>query len=190
MKSALLTIPMRYIAFLRAINAGGHMVKMDRLRVLFEALKLRNVETFIASGNVIFETSSVDEEALTSRVEKHLEKSLGYAVATFLRTPEELQAIADRRPFSDAELDGPRHGLYVGLLRSNPTRASHDKVMALSTPTDDFRVAGRELYWLIRTLSSESKVSGAYFEKALGGPVTLRNINTIRRLVAKYPPAR
>ena len=46
----------RLVAFLRAINVGGHNVKMDRLRELFEALGLSNVETFIASGNVIFDS--------------------------------------------------------------------------------------------------------------------------------------
>ena len=48
------TMP-RYITFLRAINVGGHTVKMDRLREIFESLGFANVETFIASGNVVFE---------------------------------------------------------------------------------------------------------------------------------------
>ena len=49
----------RYIAFLRAINVGGHnTVKMDFLRQLFESLGFSNVETFIASGNIVFETTS------------------------------------------------------------------------------------------------------------------------------------
>jgi uncharacterized protein (DUF1697 family) len=58
----------RCVAFLRAINVGGHVVKMDRLRGLFEALKLRNVETMIASGNVLFDAPrSATAEALDSR---------------------------------------------------------------------------------------------------------------------------
>ena len=48
----------RYIAFLKAINVGGHNVKMDQLRKIFESMQFKNVETFIASGNVIFETES------------------------------------------------------------------------------------------------------------------------------------
>jgi len=54
----------RYVAFLRAINVGGHNVKMDALRALFESMKLASVETFIASGNVIFETNRRDPAAL------------------------------------------------------------------------------------------------------------------------------
>ena len=75
----------RHIAFLRAVNVGGHMVKMDRLRALFAELKFRNVETLIASGNVIFEATTADAEALEQRIERHLRTSLGYEVATFLR---------------------------------------------------------------------------------------------------------
>jgi uncharacterized protein (DUF1697 family) len=178
---------MRYIALLRAINVGGHIVKMDRLRALFEALRLQHVETFIASGNVIFETRASDERALAGRIETHLEQSLGYAVATFLRTPGELAAVAAAEPFAPDELEDPRARLHVGLLTSRPSRAAQHKLLALRSETDDLHVDGRELYWLIRTSFKESPLSGGALEKALGMPTTLRNINTIRRLVARYP---
>ena len=171
---------MRYIAFLRAINVGGHTVKMDRLRSLFEELKLKNVETFIASGNVIFDTTSSEEAALTARIERHLEKALGYSVATFLRTPAELDRIREYEPFAREELE--RHTLYVGFLQSRPSRGAQQKLEALRTPIDDLHASGREIYWLARKSFSESKLSGAALEKALGMPTTLRNINTVRRL--------
>jgi uncharacterized protein (DUF1697 family) len=176
---------MRYIAFLRAINVGGHVVRMDRLRSLFEALRFRNVETFIASGNVIFETSSSDEAKLTARIEQHLEKTLGYEVRTFLRTDEELQAMATYQPFGRHLLEGPRHGLYVGMLHAPPERGAERKLAALGTKADHFHIAGRELYWLVTTLLSESKISGATLEKAIGVPATLRNVNTIERLARR-----
>jgi len=75
----------KYVAFLRAINVGGHTVKMDHLRGLFEALSFSNVETFIASGNVIFDTKSKDQQTLERKIEKHLRETLGYAVTTFDR---------------------------------------------------------------------------------------------------------
>ncbi len=53
----------KYVALLRAINVGGHTVKMDHLRRLFEALGFTNVETFIASGNVIFDSTSKSTKA-------------------------------------------------------------------------------------------------------------------------------
>lgn len=59
----------KYIAFLRAINVGGHNVKMDELKKYFESLGFSNVETFIASGNVIFEASAKDAAKLEKKIE-------------------------------------------------------------------------------------------------------------------------
>ncbi len=67
----------RYVAFLRAINVGGHTVKMDYLRMLFEALGFSNVETFIASGNVIFDSKATSAKALEKRIEHCLAEALG-----------------------------------------------------------------------------------------------------------------
>ncbi len=76
----------RCIAFLRAINVGGHTVKMDDLRRLFESLGFTRGETFIASGNVVFETTSKNTTALERKIEKKLRDALGYEVATFIMT--------------------------------------------------------------------------------------------------------
>ena len=58
----------KLFAFLRAINVGGHVVKMDQLRDFFIALRLIDVENFIASGNVIFESKSKNPEALERNI--------------------------------------------------------------------------------------------------------------------------
>ncbi len=73
----------RYFAFLRAINVGGHVVKVDRLRQIFESLGVSSVETFIASGNVIFESTSKSVRILEKRIESGLREALGYEVVTF-----------------------------------------------------------------------------------------------------------
>ena len=96
----------KYVAFLRAINVGGHVVKMDELRELFSGLKFSNVETFIASGNVIFDTKSAPDQKLEQKIEKHLEKALGYEVGTFVRSIEEIQAISVYQPFSSRGSEG------------------------------------------------------------------------------------
>jgi uncharacterized protein (DUF1697 family) len=177
----------RYIAFLRAINVGGHTVKMDKLRALFAELKFANVETFIASGNVIFEAESTKPEALEKQIEDHLQKALGYAVATFIRTPAELAAVASYQPFPPAELDAAGSSLYVAFLPKPPTDEAQRKLLALSNGIDDFHVHQRELYWLARQGMGKSTISGGQLEKALGLPGTMRNITTVRKLAAKYP---
>jgi uncharacterized protein (DUF1697 family) len=177
----------RLVAFLRAINVGGHNVKMDRLRELFESLGLSNVETFIASGNVIFDAPAESAQTLEEKIESHLRDSLGYEVATFIRSVSELADIADHRPFATAELDKESNSLYIAFLRSPPGGEAEESLSAFRTQIDDFHVHEREIYWLCRKKSSESAFSGAILEKTIGMPATMRNATTVRRLVAKYP---
>jgi uncharacterized protein (DUF1697 family) len=174
-----------WIALLRAINVGGHTVKMDRLRQLFAELGFTAVETFIASGNVRFSGPAGAAAALEAQIAAHLERSLGYAVATFLRSPDELRAVAAYQPFAAAELAAPGHSLYVGFLHAPAAEAAQARLLALRGPAADFHICGREAYWLSRGLISQSPLSNAGFEKALGVPVTLRNITTVRKLAAK-----
>ena len=176
----------KYIAFLRAINVGGHTVKMDHLRRLFGALGFAKVETFIASGNVIFDSSSRSTRTLEKKIETHLRETLGYEVATFIRSPAELSAIAGYKPFPAAELKADGNVLYIGFLTDEPNEEAQRKVLSLTTAVDDFHIRGRELYWLCRTKIGESEVSGSVLQKALGKATTLRNSTTVKKIAAKY----
>lgn len=176
----------RYVAFLRAINVGGqHMVKMDRLRELFESLKFKNVETFIASGNVIFDSGSDDGGALERQIEKRLHTALGFEVATFVRSTTEVRAVAQHRPFSGRDIE--QCALTVGFLKSEPSPDAAKKLLKFGTDIDQFHVHQRQAYWLCRTKISDSDFSGALLEKTLGTPATMRNVTTVRKLAAKYP---
>jgi uncharacterized protein (DUF1697 family) len=179
----------RYIAFLRAINVGGHIVKMEDLRRLFEELGFSNVETFIASGNVIFETPDEDAPELERRIERHLRTALGYEVVTFLRSTAELADIAKYRPFPEAELTAEGTSLYIAFLQDAPGDKAQEGLMAFRTDEDDFHVHAREIYWLRRGNMSDSKFSGALLEKTIKMPATMRNSTTVRKLAAKYPPS-
>ena len=176
----------KYIAFLRAINVGGHTVKMDELRRVFEQCGFTNVETFIASGNVIFDASSKSTKALEKKIEAALLKAFGYEVHTFLRTPSQLTDVHNYKPFPVAELKHESSVLYVGFLSESPAKTAVDKVKQLQTPGDALHVNDVEIYWLCRTSFSQSQINGARLEKALGMRTTLRNITTVKRLVAKY----
>ena len=178
--------PSRYVAFLRAINVGGHVVKMADLRKHFELLRFANVETFIASGNVVFDTAAAPDRALEEQIEAHLHKRLGYRVDTFVRSIPELQAIADYQPFKNAGFDADGARRYVGFLSAPPPAATARKLNAFRTDTEALRVRGREFYWIATVPSSESAFTGGALEKLLGMPTTLRNINTVQRVVAKY----
>ena len=176
----------KYVAFLRAINVGGHNVKMDQLRQLFEALGFAQVETFIASGNVIFDSTSKSVRDLEVQIEDHLHAKLGYKVATFIRSTTELADIAHYEPFPDSDLNTEGGILYIGFMAGKPSEKAIQKLLSLSTDIDDFHLNGREVYWQCRTRFSDSKFSGPLLEKTLGIPATLRNSTTVKKIAAKY----
>jgi uncharacterized protein (DUF1697 family) len=176
----------RYVAFLRAINVGGHVVKMQRLKQLFESLGLEEVETFIASGNVMFKSNG-GSGALERKIEQLLERELGYEVKTFIRTDAELAAIGAQQAFDEPVPE--RATVYIGFLKAAPEGEAEKSLLELQGLADDLRIIGREVYWRCRVPSQESSLSAATLEKALGTPMTLRNANTVRRLLAKYSPS-
>jgi uncharacterized protein (DUF1697 family) len=175
----------RLIAFLRAINVGGHTVKMEELKQFFEAVGCRNVQTFIASGNVVFESSATNIAALQGKIEGHLRKSLGYDVETFIRTESEVAAIARYRPFPEAQLESAKT-LNVAFLGEPLSADAKKSLMRLRSEIDEFHVHGREVYWLCRTSQSESTFSNMVFEKKLGTRTTFRGLKTVERLAAKH----
>ena len=176
----------RYITLLRAINVGrGRTVKMEVLRQLFGSLGFSKVATFIASGNVIFETSTRNIKSLEKRIEKRLEEALGYEVTAFIRTETELAEIADYKPFPQSKVDTAA-GFNIIFLADTVDENSKEKVMALRTRTDEFHVHGREIYWLRRQRQSGSTFSTVPLEKTLGRPFTIRGAETIKRMVLKF----
>lgn len=184
---------MKLFAFLRAINVGGRVVKMADLKKVFGALGFTNVETYIASGNVIFEASGLGPraagsklQALEEKITAALLKKFKYDHTAFVRTHDEVHTIAVYAPFTKAELAKGKPP-YVGFVLAAPDAARKKAISALCSDIDDFRVHGREVYWLSRTGMGESRISKATFEKAMGGPVTWRNMNTVRALAEKYP---
>jgi uncharacterized protein (DUF1697 family) len=177
----------RYVAFLRAINVGGHVVRMDQLRKLFSGLGFSEIETFIASGNVIFVTPASDPRALERKIEAHLEKALGYPVATFVRSVEELRDVAEHDPFKDDAASKERIVTYVILLSQPVSAAGRKQLLALNSDVDEFATKGREIYWRHRGATFEAPFTNAQLERIAAGPGTMRNLNTIVRLAKKYP---
>jgi len=175
----------RYIAFLRAVNVGGHIIKMEELRKIFESLGYSNVETFIASGNVIFETNGKTSSSLEKQIEKRLQERFGYEVKTFVRTDKEVAAIASHQPFLASTIEAAA-GLNIGFLTEPMDDSASKKLMLLKTEVDDFHINGREIYWLCKKKQSESTFSNLIFQKSVGKSTTFRGANTIKRMADRY----
>ena len=176
----------RFIAFLRAINVGGgRTVKMQSLRQVFESLGFSNVATFIASGNVVFETTTKEAKTLERKIERTLKEALGYEVRTFVRGEAELVKIATYRPFTQSKFDETWHSNII-FLADNLNEKLKQDVNALGTNTDAFEVHGREIYWWRRRKQNGALFSTVPLEKILGPAFTVRGANTIKRIVLKY----
>ncbi|MFM1653612.1 DUF1697 domain-containing protein [Brevibacillus sp. B_LB10_24] len=177
---------MIYITLLRGINVGGkNKVKMAELKRVFEAMGLGRVQTYIQSGNVLFESND-DEESLRKRIEQEFEKEFGFSISVILRTAEELSRMAASCPFteeevSEAEASFAGESLYVALLLGEPAPEGIERLEAYRSENDKYQLIGRDLFLLFRHSVRDSKLAANLGK--LGVPVTVRNWKTINKLV-------
>ena len=173
------------VAFLRAINVGGRFVKMDILRQQFETLGLSQVQTYIQSGNVIFETAETDYAALEQKIEDQLQAALGFQVPTLIRSAFKIVTVAQYQPFPKSKY-GEKSVLYISFLKEEPAPDRQRQLYEFASAIDEFHVHGRQVYWLMHKHQGQSKFTNNKLEKVLKVPATRRNISTVRKIMAKY----
>lgn len=175
----------KHVAFLRGINVGGHRVGRDDLRSCFEELGFRDVATFRASGNVIFDADREAPAKMAARIEEALAKALGYGVPAFVRTAAELRAIADHQPFAAKLVEASAGKLQVAFFATKPKTTGWKELEAVATDEDRLALEGRELYWLPSGGILDSALEMNAIERALGS-MTMRTKNTVEGIAAKY----
>jgi uncharacterized protein (DUF1697 family) len=173
-----------YIAFLRGINVGGHnKIKMDDLTRLFESLALKNVATFIQSGNVVFETAAgKNADALARRIGNALQKSLGSEVPVFLRTLSEFQEMVKLDPFKAIKADAGDKK-YVVFLYAEPGREPVLPLRADREGLEAFHIRKREVFVLSRNVNGRFGYPNNFIERELGVAATTRNWTTVSKLI-------
>ena len=175
-----------FIALIRGINVGGkNIIKMADLKKSFEALGLSGVQTYIQSGNILFD-SAEKEDDLKQKIEKKIEADFGIAAAATLRTAEELDALMKNCPFQEEEIRAAEtasgvESLYAALLSQAPSAADIDILNRYKAENDRFHVSGRDIYLLFRHSVRDSKLAGNL--QKLSAPATMRNFKTIGKLV-------
>ncbi len=174
-----------YIALLRGINVGGkNIIKMVDLKRVFEAMGLCEIETYIQSGNVLFK-SNENEEPLRKKIEHEIEVAFGFSVTVILRTSQELDWIIRNCPFSEeevleAEYSSEGESLYVSLLMYAPLQENIERFNAYKSESDEYRIAGREVFLLFHNSIRNSKLANNI--QKLDVPATVRNWKTINKL--------
>lgn len=175
----------RLACFLRGINLGSRRVKMAELRRPFEAMGLEGVESYLASGNVVFDDPGRDRRALEEEIEAELEAALGFATEAFVRGLPGLADLLDHELVAGAGDEG--FTPYVVFLKEAAGADVEAALEALETPDDRLHFLGREIVWRRRGGISDSPISPADFAEAVGGrDHTRRKASTLRRIVAKF----
>jgi len=175
---------MKYIALLRGINVGGkNPVPMADLRACLEAAGLKNVQTYIQSGNVIFESDAKDETKLTNQVEQAIEEAFGFPVVVALFSQAEFEHIATHTPKN--WLKNPEWK-YNYLFLKKPTSAQ-DALAALGDQKTEIEyvIAGKGVLYQAMSIKLFGRTTAS---KMIGTPIykqmTIRNENTVQKLLA------
>ena len=174
-----------YVAFLRGINVGGVIVKMDALKKAFESLRLKNIRTLLASGNVLFETKQTAAGVLTKTIEEKLKKTFGREIGVIVRTLAELERLAKSDPFKGIKVT-PKTRLYVSFLSEKQKSAIK---IPHKSPGADFkiiRLTETEACSVVTvTPNPREGTLGLmdFLDKEFGKRVTTRNWNTIEKVL-------
>jgi uncharacterized protein (DUF1697 family) len=173
----------KFVAFLRGINVGGHnVIKMADLRAAFVSLGYANVETFIQSGNVVFESSIKKNAAFEQTIETQLQQSFDAQIPVVVRTADEVASVAKRNPFPDKPL-GDAYNLYVAFAKQKLSSAQQAALQTAQNDFLNFHTGGADIYCLVKKTAKPFNLN---VEKIIGAPVTMRNWQTLGKLVAKH----
>jgi len=174
-RNALRMKTLRYVALLRGINVNGHnIIKMEPLRASFEGLGLRNVQTYVQSGNVVFEAREKAAARLSEEIAKRIHGDFGFPVAVLLKTSAELQRIIDENPFLH-QVGIDQSKLHVTFLSAPAPKTAGTHLDALAVKPEQFHIHGREIYLYCPNGYGRTKLSNSAIEKKLGVEATTRN---------------
>ena len=167
---------MKHVALLRGINVGGkNMLPMKELCALFATAGCASVQSYIQSGNVIFEAPARGLGKLAARVGEAIEQRFGFAPPIVLRSARELAAVIEGVPFPDTP------HVHVGFLAEAPGKPQLAALEPGYGAPDRYVVRGREVYLHLPNGMGRSKLGTGYFDRRIG-TTTIRNWNTVVEL--------
>jgi uncharacterized protein (DUF1697 family) len=184
-----MTNRVQVVAFLRAINVGGRFVRMADLLDHFRALGHTTAWSFIQSGNVVLEATQMPTPPQVQALEDALAERLGFRAELFVRSEADLAAVVERarlwRQRLGTLLDvGERAEVNVLFLGTPLGEAAASQVAGFDSEIDRFALEGREVYWSCLRAQSESRFTGATFERRFKTRITVRRERMLGELLA------
>jgi len=170
-----------YVALLRAINVSGHnKIRMTELKSMLESMGLQQVQTYIQSGNVVFEARE-DAETLRLQIEEQIKSTFQLTIDVIIRTADELRQIVAQCPYDESTLPEDA-GIHVSFVQSTPSQDRAALLTNMEEELDKCQLVGRDLYLLLHKGVKNSKVLAA--STKIRVPATARNWRTVNKLLA------
>jgi uncharacterized protein (DUF1697 family) len=170
----------KYVALLRGVNVGGRQIKMADLKVCFEAMGLTKVKTFLASGNVTFESDVQDSAKLRTLIETGVGDSFGYKAIIFVFPAEVIAKIVAADPFE-------KHGLafhdYIVFI-DNGSEGDLARLNFSDPEVERVQQGDGVLYWtVLKGMTLKSDLAKEMNRTVYRDHMTVRNANTLAKLI-------
>jgi len=171
------------ISMLRGVNLGPHnRLKMEELRALYDSLKLRDAQSYVQSGNVIFRSEEKNLQELARRIEGAIEKKFRFRPPVILRTTAELREAIAKNPFAKRrEIEASK--LLVTFLDRDPGKEAREQALKIDTAPEELRMQGREVYIYFPNGMARPKMKWAAIERVLKTQWTGRNWNSVQKML-------
>ncbi|MCX6151140.1 MAG: DUF1697 domain-containing protein [Ignavibacteriales bacterium] len=172
-----------YISILRGINVSGQkMIKMDALRKIYENINFKNIQTYIQSGNVIFQYKKAVNFELETKITDKIFEEFGFEVPVMVKELYELLFILMNNPFVNKRNEDITK-LHVTFLSQEPEQVNIDKLKDGNYGSDEYIIIGKTVYLFCPNGYGKTKLTNTFFENKLKTVATTRNWKTINELV-------
>ncbi|OGU64379.1 MAG: hypothetical protein A2W30_04350 [Ignavibacteria bacterium RBG_16_36_9] len=172
----------KFIVLLRGINVSGQKkIKMSDLKSLFEDLNFTNVQTYIQSGNVIFESKTDDLKSLVGKIEKKIKEKFSFDVKVILKTFAELEYILNNNLFLKKQKANSDFA-YVTFLSEEPSTISIKKLKEINYNPEEYFIVSKTIYVFLPNGYGRAKLNNNFFESKLKVMATTRNWKTVNKL--------
>jgi uncharacterized protein (DUF1697 family) len=173
-----------YISILRGINVSGkNLIKMTELRQLYLNLGFINIQTYIQSGNVVFQTELSDIKVLESLISEGISNNFGFKVPVIVFTNNSLQSALNNNSFLSDSTKDPAF-IHFTFLSDIPQKELVDKIAEKDYTPDEYSFDDKTIFLYCPTGYGNTKLTNSFFEKKLRVTATTRNLQTVKQLIS------
>lgn len=171
-----------FIALLRGINVSGHnMIKMDALKQLFSDLGFSNIQTYLQSGNVVFNSEEIHEDKLRETIESSILKQFGLIVPVIILEKDRLISVRNSCPFISENQDPS--AIYITFLHEKIDQNSFSSILLPKITGEEALAGEKAIYLYLPAGYGKTKLNNNFFENKLKTVATTRNWKTVNELL-------